>query len=844
MKILVIGYYNKGNLGDDAYQGVMDQFFPNSILEFIGSRRLSTIKSEDYDAIVVGGGDIINDYFNNDIQPFLKNFKGPKIAFSIGIPFPSLINDKYLGHFDHVFTRNYEDLRDLQKLLGSHRAHFVPDIALAYKPSRPHKSITTDASGKLNAGERGFPSFTGKVDQKKCGVFLVGNLMDFPKIVEDIGHLIGKVALTHDVVLYCFNPTEDTKISEHVRDVTLNRLNNSHTDDTRLNGLLSNAKNGNRIVVDTNKYTAQEMIDIMTELDFAVCMRYHSHIFCTVAGTPFMSISSTRKTRSYMKQAGLTTYQYEIPLNAYGTPIDSSYEEMRKICSYTIKDRGLISERIRQFLEQTRFLLSSKQAYRLLSVNKTDVRNGVADFIRETEDHQNAARLLSNYVIGYPDSPYVWGMYEKFKVAGEDILDVIHDSTQYLLYHGAILKNEFFDLIKGDNIIPLSIDLREYQSYRGAHRGGWYLACEELYKLSSVNEKGDHNGIICDMYVDRTFHWAGSYMSYQGAIPYTSPWCGFVHHTPDTTYSNYNTEALFRKNEFIQSLHTCVALFTLSEPLSKFLREKLASIAPHIKVITFAHPVVNPDTKFTPKHYIHNKEPKLINIGAWLRNPFTIYRVPDIPLEKAILMGKDMKDHVPPDYFNIAYGDKVPSGKISLDKKLQLQPKLPCRPEPGLIPRWVLMLTEWLRTLGIHSVYYDNGTLYIKEKHRVNEIKSKVSDMIKKVTTIQFQSNDEYDNMLSQNIVFLDLIDAAAVNTIIECIVRKTPVVINKIPGTAALLGENYPMFYQNVDEIPALLSRENIEKTYKYINKLDTKRYQMSYFIDHMIDVSGNLVK
>ena len=94
-KILVIGYYNKDNLGDDAYQGVMGQFFPNHELIFIGSRRLNTVNSSEYSAVIVGGGDIINDYFNDDISPFLRKFNGPKIAFSIGIPFPSLINDKY-----------------------------------------------------------------------------------------------------------------------------------------------------------------------------------------------------------------------------------------------------------------------------------------------------------------------------------------------------------------------------------------------------------------------------------------------------------------------------------------------------------------------------------------------------------------------------------------------------------------------------------------------------------------------------------------------------------------------------------------------------------------------------
>jgi hypothetical protein len=143
-KILVIGYYNKDNLGDDAYQGVMGQFFPNHHLTFVGSRNLSLIDSSAYNGVVVGGGDIINDYFNDDIAPFLREFKGPKIAFSIGIPFPSLIIDKYLGHFDHVFTRNYEDIRCLQELLGSHRAHFIPDIALAYKPNYPNKSIVSD----------------------------------------------------------------------------------------------------------------------------------------------------------------------------------------------------------------------------------------------------------------------------------------------------------------------------------------------------------------------------------------------------------------------------------------------------------------------------------------------------------------------------------------------------------------------------------------------------------------------------------------------------------------------------------------------------------------------------
>lgn len=836
-KILVIGYYNKDNLGDDAYQGIMPQFFPNDHLTFIGSGRLSTIEASCYDAVIVGGGDIINDYFNDDIRPFLQTFKGTKIAFSIGIPFPSLINDKYLGHFDHVFTRNYEDVRSLQKLLGSHRAHFIPDIALAYKPNHPHKSIISDSSAFESSSNR-IPH-PNRTINKKCGVFLVGNLMKFPQIVEDIAHLISKISLTYNIILYCFNPDEDATISFAVRESALNRLHGSYTDNFNLRALLELAKREERIKVNTNKYTAQEMVDLMTDLDFAVCMRYHSHIFCTVAGTPFMSISSTRKTRSLMKQAGLSHYQYEIPLNGYCTPIGSNYNDMRNICGRAIHDKYNISRQLQVFLTQSRFLLSSKQVARLITSKKNDICQGVANFINETGDHQNGARLLSNYTVGYPDSPYVWGMYEKLKAAGDTILDIIQDSTQYLLSHGATIAQDCLDLISTKNKLPLYVDIREYQSYKGAHRGGWYVACEELYKLNSKNEHDIPNGIICDMYVDRTFHWANSYMAYQGRIPYTGPWCGFVHHTSDTSYSQYNSTDLFDIPEFIQSLHTCLAIFVLSEPLAMFFRDKLERAAPHVKVMTFSHPVVNPPTIFTIENYNHNKTKKLINIGAWMRNPFTIYRIRNSPIQRAILSGKEMADYIPPKNFRIAHSKTI-TKRIVSENQIIL-PTLPCRPAVST-PRWVLMAEEWLQSIGIHPLYYEDGVLYIKEADQVAEINNMMTNMIRQVEVIDYKSNDDYDNLLANNIVFLDLIDAAAVNTIIECIVRKTPVIVNKIPGTVALLGANYPLFYNNISDVSLLLTANKIRSGYKYLDKLDNTKYTIDFFVTQMETVAEKL--
>jgi hypothetical protein len=68
------------------------------------------------------------------------------------------------------------------------------------------------------------------------------------------------------------------------------------------------------------------------------------------------------------------------------------------------------------------------------------------------------------------------------------------------------------------------------------------------------------------------------------------------------------------------------------------------------------------------------------------------------------------------------------------------------------------------------------------------------------VTTLKFVTNEEYDNILSSSIVFLDFVDQpAASNTICECIVRNTPVIVNRFASLEEILGEEYPGFYDSL---------------------------------------------
>lgn len=78
-----------------------------------------------------------------------------------------------------------------------------------------------------------------------------------------------------------------------------------------------------------------------------------------------------------------------------------------------------------------------------------------------------------------------------------------------------------------------------------------------------------------------------------------------------------------------------------------------------------------------------------------------------------------------------------------------------------------------------------------------------------------------YDRLLSENLVFLELIDASANNTIVECIARNTPVVVNRLPGPEFYLGPDYPLFYDRIGEVEALLTPGRIAAAHAYLKQL-----------------------
>lgn len=111
--------------------------------------------------------------------------------------------------------------------------------------------------------------------------------------------------------------------------------------------------------------------------------------------------------------------------------------------------------------------------------------------------------------------------------------------------------------------------------------------------------------------------------------------------------------------------------------------------------------------------------------------------------------------------------------------------------------------------------------------------------MEESVKTIEFLDNGAYDKLLSKNIVFLNLVDASACNTLIECVIRNTPIIVNPIPPVVEILGKDYPLYYNNYYDVSKILeSPSKIKEGYDYLKNMPKESLDINTFIKELTDV------
>ena len=304
------------------------------------------------------------------------------------------------------------------------------------------------------------------------------------------------------------------------------------------------------------------------------------------------------------------------------------------------------------------------------------------------------------------------------------------------------------------------------------------------YVLNLLTEYHRDDATVFDTWLERTFAWEKKKNTQLRFIPYREPWIGVFHHPPNTP--NWCTEdatpyAIIQSKEFQDSLPTCKGIYVLSKYHADFLKCFIKTIP----IETLYHPTDTSDKLFNVDEFIKNNNKKIVNVGWWCRNLSSIYQ-----LEVDMNVYQKIRLLLPPTCLQ--------SGNVDL-------------------------------------------ILNIEKSFRGTELSD---DMKRSVVDVRYMSNNDYDELLSKNIVFLDLYDSSANNAVVECIVRGTPVLVNSLPAVKEYLGEEYPFYFTNLEDASRKLNNiELIKETHKYlVNSGISEKVTKEYFLKTIRE--GNIWK
>jgi polysaccharide pyruvyl transferase WcaK-like protein len=709
-ELLITGYFNKQNTGDDYFELLAKQLFSSNKKYKITIKSIDYIKSnielfsKKHTHILLFGGETLNEYFLKPlakIKKFNQNIKIYAISVGLGAD-PSMIK-QYLVMFQYIILRHKDDYNIISKMNIS--CSYVPDMVfMLYKNGYNKKSVGNNIGLFLSQPKN-------KNNDNNYNNYI---------------HMINKY-VNEGCIVKLFSMCYSNNNSES--DLYLNK---------NILTKLSNNIKRNVILVTKNSFDEH-----IKTLQYAICERFHSHVLCIIYNIPFTSLANTDKAKKLLKDLELNDINININIlkEVYKKILPSVFDFYNKLTSYDLDD------------------LIEYPKHKIRHFFTSDEINKYCDYIYSNIN--NPSEILIK-LFGTSNLDYKWGLEEKINkniLKFDDIKWLFEESVLYFNYlHCKYNTNN----ITSNNTCIINIDYIDQYDRTNSHRSGW------RYILNNVSNKlASFNGMYCDMYIDRTFHWCKEELYKANIIPYKKEWIGFVHHTLYQDESGYNCINLLKNNLFIESLECCKGLIFLSHYLKNNF-EKLAEInnIKLPKLFVLYHPTEFVDNKWKYKNWNHN----IIQIGSWMRDLNAINEL-NIPNKKFALIGKEME-----------------------------------------------------------SKYISYNTTNINININNN------------VELINYLDNDNYDNILSKYVVFIKLYDASAVNTLIECIVRNTPIIVNKLPAIVEYLGEKYPLYYQDINEVPKLLNikwyNNKIKKAHKYLKNMNKDHLKIETFITKLSEI------
>jgi hypothetical protein len=264
--------------------------------------------------------------------------------------------------------------------------------------------------------------------------------------------------------------------------------------------------------------------------------------------------------------------------------------------------------------------------------------------------------------------------------------------------------------------------------------------------------------------------------------PIVTPWIGFWHNPPNMPlWFDYmhSPQSLLQRSIVQESLQSCQGLLVFSRYLADWLRAQ-----PHIPAslpISYVyHPTEAPppSAMWSWDKFQRNGQKSVIQVGYWLRVLHAIAMV------------------------------QVPAG-------WQKQWLYGASHAWDCFQQELAQMTPWM----------------------ARKVRRQLKDTVKIVHHID---NDKYDDLLSQNVVYLQMYDSSCNNAVLECIRRHTPVIVNRLPAVVEYLGSEYPLYCDTIEDANHVLRQpDKIRQAHEYLksNKYLSARLEGASFVQSIVD-------
>ncbi|HCE1501081.1 TPA: hypothetical protein NJ353_003290 [Vibrio parahaemolyticus] len=146
----------------------------------------------------------------------------------------------------------------------------------------------------------------------------------------------------------------------------------------------------------------------------------------------------------------------------------------------------------------------------------------------------------------------------------------------------------------------------------------------------------------------------------------------------------------------------------------------------------------------------------------------------------------------------------------------------------------ILMVGAWLRNFDsfldldfnvekkiLLNTYAEGYLRDVYSKYSIN-----ILSRSREVTCINFLEDEEYDNIFTRSLIFLDLHETSANNAVCECLSFSVPFVATRHPAIEEYVGSEYPLFLDKIDV--NTISNSQVLSAHKYLSGLHSLRNEL----------------